>query len=119
MTKAAFVGLLMTFSLGVFAQDCEYPKNVNLPNGKTATKDDMLTGQKDVKTYIAAAEAYLACIEAREKETETNSTPLADDAVNQERKALWSKRHNAMVSEMEAVADNFNVEVREYKAAQK
>ena len=119
MTKAVFFGLLMTFSLGVHAQDCEYPKNVTMPNGKTATKEDMLAGQKDVKTYITAAENYLTCIEEREKETEASSTLPADDPVNMERKALWSKRHNAMVSEMEAVADNFNVEVRAYKAAQK
>ena len=45
---------------------CEYPQRVDMPDGASATKDEMIAGQRDVKKYMANMETYLACIEAEE-----------------------------------------------------
>ena len=47
---------------------CEYPKRVVIPNGNTASKEDMIMGQRGVKEYVAAMEIYLECIVEEEKQ---------------------------------------------------
>ncbi len=118
MLKISVFLTLILFSMGAHAERCSYPKGVkNMPNGKRATREEILDAKKKVDTYINDAHAYLDCIEKREAQMQASSELPADDPINMERKALWSKRHNAMVEEMEMVADRFNVELREFKKA--
>ena len=108
--KTLFCMLLLAVTASVSAE-CVYPQRVDVPSGKTATKAEMIEGQKTVKAYLAEAENYLACMEQKHAAAESD-----DPAIEQERKALWTKRHNAMVEEMQAVGDEFNVAVRAFKA---
>ena len=94
---------------GTTALACEYPPAVEVPQGATATKDQMLDGQKQVKAYMAAMEEYLDCIDA-----ETNDA--GEEPSDEQRKILVS-RHNAAVEEMETLAAAFNEQVRAYNAA--
>jgi hypothetical protein len=50
------------FSLQAAAQECDAPADVTVPSGATATLDQMLEAQSQVKSFIAAMEAYLACM---------------------------------------------------------
>ena len=44
--------------------DCPYPAAPNkLPDGASATMEDMLAGQKAVKEYDKAINDYVACID--------------------------------------------------------
>ena len=52
-----------------YALACDYPTRTDVPNGSSATKDEMIQGQRNVKSYMAAMEEYLACIESAEQET--------------------------------------------------
>ena len=59
------IKIICTFSIIFAAQSaiaCDYPNRASIPNGGTATKEDMLEGQRGVKTYVAAMEVYLECI---------------------------------------------------------
>ncbi len=108
--RAVFVSLAMLgLAFGVNAQTCDYPESVSMPDGRTASKEEMVAGQKMVKTYMAAMEEYLDCIDA-----ETNAS--GEEPTDEERKILVS-RHNAAVDEMETIAAAFNEQVRAYKAA--
>ncbi len=112
MIKIASAALLLSLSFPVIA--CDYPEPADVPNGSTATRDEMLAGQQAVKDFIAAMEEYLACIEAEEQETLETLTDISDEErVNRER-ALTMK-HNAAVEEMELIAARFNEEVRVYR----
>jgi hypothetical protein len=91
------------------ASACENPPMVAMPDGATATMDQLLEAQGKVKTYMAAMEEYLACLNT-ELEAEGNDAPA-------EFKALMVTRHNTAVSEMESIAVAFNTEVQAYKAA--
>ena len=88
---------------------CEYPQKVEVPDGTTASEEQMITGQRAVKTYMAAMEEYLACLD---KETD-----LEDEETSDEQKAILVSKHNAAVDEMESIAQAFNEQVRAYKAA--
>ncbi len=94
---------------------CDYPQRVGVPDGTTATKEEMIEGQRGIKEYITAMEAYLACIEAAEQETVANINETDDDA-KQQRIGMFNKKYNAAVEEMNLVAEEFNVQVRAYKS---
>ena len=93
---------------------CDYPQRIDVPDGATATKDDMIAGQKGVKTYMASMEEYLACIEADEAKAVLELGDVNEDTKRQ-REDIFNKKYNAAVEEMNLVAEEFNVQVRAYK----
>ncbi len=105
----------LTLMAAPLASACDYPQRVGVPDGSTATKEQMIEGQRGIKDYIAAMEAYLACIEAAEQETVANLSET-DDEAQQQRIGMFNKKYNAAVEEMNLVAEEFNVQVRAYKA---
>lgn len=93
---------------------CDYPQRIDVPNGAMATKDDMIAGQKSVKTYMASMEEYLACIEADEAQAVLGLGKVNEDTKRQ-REDMFNKKYNAAVEEMNLVAEEFNMQVRAYK----
>ncbi|HNP34491.1 MAG TPA: hypothetical protein PKK10_01450 [Woeseiaceae bacterium] len=116
MKKSAAISTSLTlFLVTSFAFACDYPKRVDVPNGESATKEDMLAGQKSVKEYVAAMEEYLACLDQEEQD----ALALMPDITEEDRTGrteTLTKKHNAAVEEMETVAAKFNEAVRAYKA---
>ena len=94
---------------------CDYPQRILIPNGNTATKEDMLTGQADVKRYVGQMEIYLECIVEEEKQARNAIEDLQPE-VEQEREDMLNKKYNAAVDEMERLAAQFNAEVQAYRA---
>ncbi len=86
---------------------CEYPQEISIPDGATATNEDMLAGQALVKQYMAEMEAYLDCLDKDEANDPEKQSPEA--------KALHVQRHNTAVDAMESVAAKFNEQIRAYK----
>jgi hypothetical protein len=88
---------------------CENPTMPAVPDGATTTMDQLLDAQGKVKTYMAAMEEYLACL--------NEELEVAGEDAPAEFKSLMVTRHNTGVSEMESVASDFNAQVQAYKAA--
>lgn len=101
--------------LAPVALACDYPERVSIPKGNSASKEEMVAGQRGVKKFMADMEAYLACIE---EEDEQNRAGIEepDPIVEAQRDEMLVKKHNAAVEDMEKVAAAFNEEVRAYKA---
>jgi len=105
------IGLLFSAQAG-FA--CDYPsERVSIPNGGTTTKEELLTAQKNVKTYIAALATYRDCIVTEEKLARLAMEDLAPE-VEQQREEMLSKKFNATVEDEERVAAEFNAAVQDY-----
>ena len=96
------------FSLQAAAQ-CEAPADINVPDGATATLDQMLEAQSQVKSFLAAMEAYLDCMN-------TDIEALPEDAPAAER-AVLVEQYNAGVVSMESTAAKFNEERVAYQEA--
>jgi hypothetical protein len=94
---------------------CDYPPRADLPDGTSASTDDMLAGQKSVKAFMASMEEYLVCIEKEEKEAVAALVEPGDEELAR-RKAAVTKKYNAAVEDMELIAAKFNEQVRAYKA---
>lgn len=98
------------------ATACDYPaKPETLPDGNTATKEEMLAGVKTINAYQEAMSTYLACIEADEV---VAAQSLADDDEEgkSRRQELFNQKYNAAVDEQTVVVEEFNAQIRAYKA---
>jgi hypothetical protein len=104
-------------SAGTAYADCPYPAPPDkLPDGASATLQDMLAGQKAVADYNKAINDYVACID---KAVE-NSIASAGDKLKPEQKAdmqrVETQKHNAAIDQLQSVADRFNEQVKVFKA---
>lgn len=94
--KTGSIALVMLASLafsGTAFAACDVPADPTIPTGASASGADMLKAKKDVEAYVAAAEEYMGC-------------------------GVASALQERMAGKMEKVVENFNKELREYKAKQ-
>ncbi len=116
MKKLIKIALSLSILFGAGqAVACDYPDRVMIPNGNTATKEEMIAGQRGVKEYVANMEVYLDCIVEEEKQAREALSELPPE-VEQEREDMLNKKYNAAVDEMERVAAQFNAEVQAFRA---
>lgn len=114
--KTAISVAMLFIAQGALA--CDYPQRVDMPDGASATKDEMIAGQKGVKKYMANMDTYLACIEAEEAQAVIELGEI-DEETSRQRAEMFNKKYNAAVEEMNLVAEEFNIQVRTYKAKSK
>ncbi len=94
---------------------CTYPSAPGkLPDGSTATRDDMLAGKKLVEKYNADMNTYLACIKD-EYDTSTKAASLTEEQ-KQQMAARYTAKNDAAVDELQGVASRFNEQLRVFKA---
>ena len=109
MRGRALVWLCCVVGVPVFA--CDYPTGKpEIPEGKTATNEQMMTSQKDVQEYVAKMEVYVACLD--------QTVDALGDTITDAQRNFHAQKHNAAVDEMQALADQYNAEVRAFKQAQ-
>ena len=116
MTKTIKLAFTATFFLASsLALACDYPERPSLPDGSTASKDELLAAKTEVQDYVSAVDEYLTCIE-----TEENATIAKLDNPSQEelkrRNEMINKKFDAANEEKAMVGEQFNQQVRAYNA---
>lgn len=97
--------------------DCSYPPApTNLPDGNTATLKEMLAGMQQVSTYNQAMTAYLSCIKLERDSRVAAAGATLTKQQKQELEAIEIQKNNAAVDQLHAVADQFNAQVKIFKA---
>lgn len=100
--------------------DCSYPPAPNhLPDGNTATLAQMLAGQKAVQSYNQEMNAYLSCIKLERDSRVAAAGDKLTKQQKQEMEAILAQKNNAAVDQLHAVADQFNAQVKIFKARDK
>ncbi|MDX9875632.1 MAG: hypothetical protein RBS88_12020 [Spongiibacteraceae bacterium] len=89
---------------------CELPQRPTIPNGASASEQEMVDAQGAVRSYVDSAQAYLDCLVAEDK--------AAGDKESKDAKQARLDKYNAAVASMQEVGDQFNAQVREFKANQ-
>ena len=102
---------------GAAYADCPYPAAPDkLPDGASATLQDMLAGQKAVADYNKAVNEYVACIDKEVDE----AIAKGGDKIKPEQKAdmqrVETQKHNAAIDQLQSLADRFNEQVKVFKA---
>jgi len=101
--------VVAAFAFVSMASACETPAVVAIPDGKTATKEQMLAARDQVKAYMKSMDEFMACIDQEAAAKGEGAPP--------EYKDQMAARHNAAVSEEEAIAAAFNDQLHAYNAA--
>ncbi|MEM8563653.1 MAG: hypothetical protein AAGF57_15560 [Pseudomonadota bacterium] len=109
---SAFLVLSSTASL---AEDCVAPEAPTLIEGEESSMEQMLEAQKAVKAFQTANLAYMDCLAPQLDAAEADAKEGVEGAV--ERYSEIQQSYNDAVSREEAVAEKFNTEIRDYKAA--
>jgi|SoiMethySBSTD1v2_1073268.scaffolds.fasta_scaffold501257_2 hypothetical protein len=121
MTMRILSGLALGLLLATAANaECTYPKEPsNMPDGATATQDQMVEGMKAVKEYNNQVTTYLSCLEQEMNARVEAAGPDAPADQIEQIKAIHTKRHNAAVDALEQQAARFNEQVKVFKARDK
>jgi hypothetical protein len=80
-----------------------------LPNGATATEQELVAARAEISAYVEVAKAYVDCID--------QELAAAGAAASAEYKTILVNRRNAAVTEQETVAAAFNRARQAFRAA--
>lgn len=116
-TAVAIVPFLLALCATAEAA-CVYPQAPQaLPNGTSATKEEMLAAQGLVKEYVRSVqETYLPCLE-KEKGDSIAALDNMDPEFTAKKAsidAIHAKKHNAALDELQVFVDRWNAEKKAY-----
>ena len=104
---------------------CTYPTAPDsIPDGNTATLEQMVAAQKAVKKFDEEIGAYTACLKLESDAALAQVDSGSDDAKQKEERKkelerMQVQKHNAAVEADEALATRFNEQLKVFKAKQK
>jgi len=108
--------LAAVFAAPAFA-DCTAPTiAIVVPDGSKATMEQMLTAQHAIRDTDAAVQQYADCLKA---EQDAKIAAGGDKMKDEEKVKIsteYVSRQNVVADQLQKIADQFNVEVRAYKA---
>ena len=114
--KALLAIALATATTAAYA-DCPYPPApTKIPDGATATLEEMVAGQKAVNAYQKAINDYTACIDKELDDAIAKGGDKLKPEQKQDMQRVEAQKHNAAVDQLQAIADRFNEQVKVYKA---
>ena len=112
---ALSTSLLLVTSLA-FA--CDYPDRPHIPDGSTASKEELLAAKSGVQSYLAAVDDYLSCVENEEQEAIDESDDT-DPEMLKRRDKLLNQKFDAANEEKALIGEQFNQQVRAYNEQRK
>jgi hypothetical protein len=118
MKNLFLIAALAALTTGTaYAGDCAFPSPPEkIPDGRTATRQEMVDGKTAVTAYDKAINAYTTCLQQ-----ERDSRFISEaDHLTAEQKAqidrVLVERHNAAIDTLQSVADRFNEQLRIFNA---
>jgi hypothetical protein len=116
--KALFAITALAALAGPGYADCSYPPPpAKLPNGNTASMQEMLDAKQAVTQYNKDINAYVACIKLEHETAVTNAGDKLTPAQKADMEKMEVQKNNAAVDQLQSIADRFNEQVKAYKAA--
>jgi hypothetical protein len=101
---------------------CTYPTAPDsIPDGNTATLEQMVAAQKAVKQFDSDINAYTSCLKLENDSALAQVDQSQDDAKKKEEQKkelerVQVQKHNAAVEADEALAARFNEQLKVFKA---
>lgn len=96
---------------------CTYPQPPQrIPDGNTATLEEMQEAGKAVRQYNADINAYVDCLKLEHDQSVAKNSAQLTDEQKKEMERMQVQKHNAAIDELESVAARFNEQVKVFKA---
>lgn len=96
-------------------QDCPEPTAPTVPDGSKASSAQMMAAHAAFQTYDAATNNYTKCVDAAVDRISAQYKGTASDTDIQSLQAFGSRAHNTAIDQEQAVADQFNTQLRAFK----
>ena len=109
-----FVASVLVFSTSL-AIACDYPERPAIPDGATASKDELLAAKDAIQAFMADVDIYLQCIESDEKAAIAELDNPSPEEL-QRRDEILNKRFDAANDEKALLGEQFNQQIRIYNA---
>ena len=98
---------------------CSYPKAPDkIPDGTTATKDEMIAGMKAMRAYNDLIKQYTDCLksehDAQVAKIDPNLAPDKKDAQKADLDKVLAQKNDAAVDDAQAVTGRFNDQIHAY-----
>ncbi len=122
MKALASVFILIGLGGGYAYADCTYPRAPEkLPDGATATKQEMLDAMKTIRQYNADIKGYTDClgqeIDKQQKAAKADANLSKEQKEEMKRQSdMKVQKVNAAVDEAEAVTARFNEQVKAFNS---
>jgi hypothetical protein len=87
---------------------CAFPTPPDIPDGSVSDLDAMIEAQTNVRVFMESSDAFLDCL----------SEVIDEEALTDQQEVAAVGRHNETVELMENLAEDFNHQVRAFKARQ-
>jgi hypothetical protein len=97
-------------------QSCVLPSPPVSPDASTATLNQMLAARNEFQAYDAATNAYIGCVDAAVDRIAHQTAGQASKSDLESLKLFGARAHNTAIDQEQAYVDQFNVQVRAYKA---
>jgi hypothetical protein len=115
MKTVISLALVAALAAGSTNAACTYPKAPEkIPDGNTATLEQMIAAQRGVKQFDADITAYQSCLETEFNDAMSKETSLTEEQ-KKERRKIVDQKMNAAVDEAQGLADRLNAQIRVYK----
>src|ERR1700744_6048553 len=106
------------------AAGCTYPKAPeNIPDGTTASKEDMIAGMKAMRAYNDLIKTYTDCLKSEHDDQVAKiDQSLAQDKKDAQKADLdkvLAQKNDAAVDEAQAVTGRFNAQIHAYNDTHK
>jgi len=116
MKKLSCLVLLAALVSSPAWADCTYPKKPGkMPDGKSATRDEMVATQKVVKQYQSDMTTYLECLKAEHQASLAKDADTLSDKQKKTMTDRYTQKNDAAVDEAHDVANRFNEQLRVFR----
>jgi hypothetical protein len=116
LIHVAVAATLAVLAVSPAFADCTAPTPPqSLPDGNTATLQQMLAGKKSVDEFNTATNAYLDCLTQAHKDALDAAGPKISSDDKDALEKTETDKHNAAVERLKDVADRFNAQIRIFK----
>jgi exo-beta-1,3-glucanase (GH17 family) len=100
--------------------DCSYPKAPDkIPDGSTATMQEMVTAMTQLRAYNEQIKAYTDCLKLEHDTALAKADPQMTKQQKDEIEKVYIQKNDAAVDAATAVTNRFNEQVRIFKSKQK
>ena len=111
MTLRITLGAALLFASAA-ALACDYPARPHIPDGATATKEQLLEAKNSMNVFFEGVDEYLRCVEAKAKaDLETNNASDEERATADEE---LNRTFDAANGEKAMVGELLNKQIRAY-----
>ncbi len=107
----ALLATLLGFSTVALA-DCEMPTGPIIPDGNVASQDELVAAQKAMKGFQEELQEYRKCIDGMLAGLDPEAADVAEQT------SALNSNYDKSVDAEAAIAEEFNVAVRAFKARQ-